>query len=61
MINHVEALTLFLKVKKMGIEEKLSMDFAYMAMKQKFDRYRQKIWENRAIIAAALLEPYQKG
>ena len=37
------------------------MDLACMAMKQKLDRYQQKVWENHAIIAAALLDPYQKG
>ena len=43
VINHVEASTLFVVVKKLGIDEKLSMDFAYMAMKQKLDRYQQKV------------------
>ena len=61
VINHVEASTLFVPVKKLGIEEKLSIDLACMAMKQKLDRYQQKVWENHAIIAAALLDPYQKG
>ena len=61
VINRVEASTLFVEVKKLGIEEKLSMDLACMAMKQKLDRYQQKVWENHAIIAAALLDPYQKG
>ena len=60
VINRVEASTLFIAVKKLGIE-KLSMDLACMAMKQKLDRYQQKVWENHAIIAAALLDPYQKG
>ena len=34
------------------------MDLACMDMKQKLDRYRQKVWENHAIIAAVLLDPY---
>ena len=61
VINHVEASTLFVAVKKLGIEEKLSMDLACMAMKQKLDRYQKKVWGNHAIIVAALLDPYQKG
>ena len=61
VINHVKASTLFVVLKKLGIEEKLSMDLACMAMKQKLNRYQQKVWENHAIIAAALLDPYQKG
>ena len=61
MINRVEALKLFLAVKKLGIDDKLLMDLACMALKQKLDRYRQKVWETHAIIAAALLDPYQKG
>ena len=61
VINSVEASTLFVAVKKLGIEEKISMDLACMAMKQKLDSYQQKVWENHAIIAAALLDPYQKG
>ena len=61
VINHVEASTLFVAVKKLGIEEKLSMDLACMAMKQKLDRNQHKVWENHAIVAAALLDPYQKG
>ena len=61
VINRVEASTLFVAMKKLGIEEKLSMDLACIAMKQKLDRYQQKVWENHAIIAAALLDPYQKG
>ena len=32
-----------------------------MAMKQKFDRYQQKVWENHAIVVATLLDPYEKG
>ena len=40
VINRVEASTLFVAVKKLGIEEKLSMDLACMAMKQKLDRYQ---------------------
>ena len=59
MINHVEASTLFVVVKKLGIEEKLSMDLACMAMKQKLDMYQQKVWENHAIIST-ILDPYQK-
>ena len=59
MINHVEASTLFIVVKKLRIEEKLSMDLACMTMK--LDRYQYKVWENHAIIAVALLDPYQKG
>ena len=39
MINHVEASTFFVAVKKLGIKEKLSMDLACMAMKQRLDRY----------------------
>ena len=50
VINCIEASTLFVAVKKLGIEEKLSMDLACMAMKQKVDRYQQKVWENHAII-----------
>ena len=61
VINHIEESTLFVAVKKLGIEEKLSMDLACMAMKQNLDRYQQKVWENHAIIAAALLDPYHKG
>ena len=61
VINHVEASKLFVAVKKLGIEEKLSMELACMAMKQKLDRYQQKVWENHDIIAAALLDPYEKG
>ena len=60
-INRVKASTLFVSVKKLGIKEKLSMDLACMAMKQDLDRYQQKVWGNHAIIAAALLDPYQKG
>ena len=41
VINRVEASTLFVAVKKVGIEEKLSMGLAYMAMKKKLDRYQQ--------------------
>ena len=37
------------------------MDLACMAMKRQLDSYQQKVWENHAIIAAALLDPYQKG
>ena len=61
VINRVEASTLFIAVKKLGIEEKPSMDLAFMAMKQKLDRYQQKVWENHDIVAAALLDPYHKG
>ena len=61
VINRVEASTLFVAVKKLGIEEKVSMDLACMAMKVKLDSYQQKVWENHVIIAAALLDPYQKG
>ena len=61
VINRVEASTLFVAVNKLGIKEKLSMNLACMAMKQKLDRYQQKVWKNHAIIAAALLDPYQKG
>ena len=61
VINRVEASTLFLAVKKLGIEEKLLMDLECMAMKQKLDRYQEKVCENHAIIAASLLNPYQKG
>ena len=61
VINRVEASTLFVAGKKLGIKEKLSMDFACMAIKQKLDRCQQKVWENHAIIVAALLDPYQKG
>ena len=57
----VEAFTLFVAVKKLGIEEKLSMDLACMAMKKTLHRYQQKVWENHVIIAASLLDPYQKG
>ena len=39
VINHVEASTLFIELKKLGIEDKLSMDLACMAMKKKMDRY----------------------
>ena len=61
VINHVPASTLFIAVKKLGIEEKLSMDLACMAMKKKLDGYQQKVCENHALIAAASLDPYQKG
>ena len=61
VINHVEALTLFVAMKKLGIEEKLSMDLACMAIKQKLDRYQQKVWENHTIIEEVILDPYQKG
>ena len=61
VINRVEASTLFVAVKKLGIEDKLLMDLACMAMMQKLDRYQQKVWENHDIIEAALLDPYQKG
>ena len=43
VINHVEESTLFVVVKKLGIEEKLSIDLACMAMKQKLDRYQLKV------------------
>ena len=43
VINCVEALTLFVVVKKLGIEEKLLMDLACMAIKQKLDRYQKKV------------------
>ena len=39
VVNRVETLTLFVAVKKLGIEEKLSMDLACVAMKQKLDSY----------------------
>ena len=39
MINRVEASTLFVAVKKLGMEEKISMDLACMAMKAKLDSY----------------------
>ena len=39
VINCLEVSTFFVAVKKLGIEEKLSMDLACMAMKQKLDRY----------------------
>ena len=61
VINRIEASSLFVAVKKLGIEDKLSMGFACMAMKQKVDRYMKKVWENHGIIAAALLDPYQKS
>ena len=61
VINRVEASTLFVAVKKLGVEEKISMDLPCIAMKNKLDSYQQKVWENHAIIAAALLDPYQKG
>ena len=38
VINCLEASTLFVAVKKLGIKEKLSMDLACMTMKQKVDR-----------------------
>ena len=60
VINRVEASTLFVAVKKLGIKEKLSVDLECMAMKKNFDRHQQKVWENHVIIAAALLDPYQK-
>ena len=37
------------------------MDLACMEMKRKLDSYQQKVWENHVIIAAAILDPYQKG
>ena len=37
------------------------MDLACMAMKKILDRYQHKVWQNHVIIAAALLDPYQKG
>ena len=40
VINFVEASTLFVAMKRLGIEEKLSMDLAYMTMRQKLDRYQ---------------------
>ena len=61
VINHIEVSTLFLVVKKLRIEEKLSMDVTCMTMKQNFDRYQKKVWKNHVIIEAALLDPYQKG
>ena len=61
VINHIEALSLFLVVKKLGIEEKKLMDLACMAIKKNLDRYQKKVWENHAIIAPTLLDPYQKG
>ena len=61
VINRFEVSTLFVAMKKLGIGEKLLMDLACMAMKKKLDRYQKKVWENHAIIAVALLDPYQKG
>ena len=43
VIDCVEASTLFVAVKKLGIEDKLSMDLACMAMKQKLDRFQHKV------------------
>ena len=43
MINGVEASKLFIAVKKLGIEEKLSMDLACMAMKQNLDLYQKNV------------------
>ena len=40
VINHIEASIPFVAVKKLGIEEKLSMDLACMSMKQKLDKYQ---------------------
>ena len=40
VINRVEALTVFVAVKKLGIKEKPSMNLTCMAMKQKLDRYQ---------------------
>ena len=40
VINRVEASTLFVAVKKLGIEEKLSLDLACMAIKKKLDMYQ---------------------
>ena len=40
VINRIEALTLFVAVKKLGIEEKISMDLACVEMKQKLDSYQ---------------------
>ena len=42
VINRIEASTLFVAVKKLGIEERLSMDLACMAMKQKLDKYQKR-------------------
>ena len=43
VINRVEASTLFVAVKKLGIEEKISMDLACMAMNAKLDSYQHKV------------------
>ena len=43
VINRVEASTLFVAMKKLGIEEKLSMDLACIGMKQKLDMYQEKV------------------
>ena len=59
VINCIQASTLFVAVKKLGIEDKLLMDLACMAMKKNSDRYQHKVWENHVIIAATLLDPYQ--
>ena len=40
VINRVEASTLFVAVNKLGIDEKLSINLACMAMKQKLNRYQ---------------------
>ena len=40
VINRIEASTLFIAVKKLRIEEKLTMDLACMAMKQNLDKYQ---------------------
>ena len=61
VINHVEASIVSVAVKKLVIEEKISMDLACMAMKQKLDSYQQKVWENHTIIVADLLDTNQKG
>ena len=37
------------------------MDLVCMAILQNWNWYQKKIWENHAIIAVALLDPYQKG
>ena len=39
VISRVQASTLFIAVKKLGIKEKISMDLACMAMKAKLDSY----------------------
>ena len=43
VINRIEASMLFVVMKKLRIEEKLSMDLACIGMKQKLNRYQQKV------------------